>query len=53
MNHFDSGRHSKSQSKKSFYISKDLVELDLSSSYVCEDVWMVGNGFKKIFSNFK
>ncbi len=52
MNHVDSGRHSKSQSKKSFYISKDLVELDFSSSYIREEVRMVGIDSKRSFLIF-
>ncbi len=51
MNHVHSGRHSKSQSKR-FYISKDIVELDLSTSYVSEEVWLVGIGKKRSFLFF-
>ncbi len=45
--HIHSGRHLKSQCKKSFNMSKDIVELNLSSSYVCEEVWLVGIGRKR------
>ncbi len=37
---------------KSFYMSKDVVELDLSSSYICEEVWLVGICSKRSFVFF-
>ncbi len=39
--------------QKSFQMSKDIVELDLSSSHVSVQVWIVGIGMKRcnIFNN--
>ncbi len=52
MNYIHSGGPLKFHCKKSFDMIKDIVGLDLSSSYFSEEVWLVGIGRKRSFLFF-